>query len=212
MKKASALWGGISLLIELVILILALVRGNWLIPLLLAVCAGWTLWLRILTALKAAYPNVRWNWTMDDPAAFVRKGGTGRIRVYGIPDFDYVDVTLDRKANLRCDLVKVVPVTPDGDPESSPGRQELDPSVWYELRGRKVLETLIPDLQSRGYSGLTVKENGEIYVEHEEDGRSELLNTLLDLPEKVYWPQLVKVLEREGIAAETMDSGLLLSW
>lgn len=263
MKKASALWGGISLLIELVILILALVRGNWLIPLLLAVCAGWTLWLvltqllpvwrnnrayrekerelreqtrqnadpvseaddgelskvllhhvnyRILTALKAAYPNVRWNWTMEDPAAFVRKGGTGRIRVYGIPDFDYVDVTLDRKANLRCDLVKVVPVTPDGDPASAPGRQEVDPSVWYELRGRKVLETLIPDLQSRGYSGLTVKENGEIYVEHEEDGRSELLNTLLDLPEKVYWPQLVKVLEREGIAAETMDSGLLLSW
>lgn len=121
MKKASALWGGISLLIELVILILALVRGNWLIPLLLAVCAGWTLWL-VLTQLLPVWRN------------------------------------------------------------------------------------------NRAYSGLTVKENGEIYVEHEEDGRSELLNTLLDLPEKVYWPQLVKVLEREGIAAETMDSGLLLSW
>ena len=39
MKKASALWGGTALLIELVILILALVRGDWMIPLLLAVFA-----------------------------------------------------------------------------------------------------------------------------------------------------------------------------
>ena len=120
MKKASALWGGTALLIELVILILALVRGDWMIPLLLAVFAGWSLWLiftqllpvwknnrayrkkeqelreqpvdgsnnlesdgelskmllqhvnyRILTILKAAYPNVQWEWTMEDPAAFV---------------------------------------------------------------------------------------------------------------------------------------------
>ena len=115
MKKASALWGGTALLIELVILILALVRGDWMIPLLLAVFAGWSLWLiftqllpvwknnrayrkkeqelreqpvdgsnnlesdgelskmllqhvnyRILTILKAAYPNVQWEWTMED--------------------------------------------------------------------------------------------------------------------------------------------------
>lgn len=120
MKKASALWGGTALLIELVILILALVRGDWMIPLLLAVFAGWSLWLiftqllpvwknnrayrkkeqelreqpvdgsnnlesdgelskmllqhvnyRILTILKAAYPNVQWEWTMEDPAASV---------------------------------------------------------------------------------------------------------------------------------------------
>ena len=171
MKKASALWGGTALLIELVILILALVRGDWMIPLLLAVFAGWSLWLiftqllpvwknnrayrkkeqelreqpvdgsnnlesdgelskmllqhvnyRILTILKAAYPNVQWEWTMEDPAAFVTRGGTGRIRLYEVPDYDFADVTLDRRANLRCDLVKVVPAVPDGSPASASGQ------------------------------------------------------------------------------------------
>lgn len=243
MKKASALWGGTALLIELVILILALVRGDWMIPLLLAVFAGWSLWLiftqllpvwknnrayrkkeqelreqpvdgsnnlesdgelskmllqhvnyRILTILKAAYPNVQWEWTMEDPAAFVTRGGTGRIRLYEVPDYDFADVTLDRRANLRCDLVKVVPAVPDGSPASASGQPVVDPGVWYELRGRKVLDALIPDLQSRGYDSLMVMENGEICIDHEKDGKAELLDTLLDFPAKVYWPQLVKVL------------------
>ena len=54
MKKASALWGGTALLIELVILILALVRGDWMIPLLLAVFAGWSLWLIFTQLLSGA--------------------------------------------------------------------------------------------------------------------------------------------------------------
>ena len=58
MKKASALWGGTALLIELVILILALVRGDWMIPLLLAVFAGWSLWL-IFTQLLPVWKNNR---------------------------------------------------------------------------------------------------------------------------------------------------------
>ncbi len=43
-------------MIKPVILILALVRGNWLIPLLLAACAGWTSWL-ILTQLLPVWKN-----------------------------------------------------------------------------------------------------------------------------------------------------------
>lgn len=167
---------------------------------------------RILTILKAAYPNVQWEWTMEDPAAFVTRGGTGRIRLYEVPDYDFADVTLDRRANLRCDLVKVVPAVPDGSPASASGQPVVDPGVWYELRGRKVLDALIPDLQSRGYDSLMVMENGEICIDHEKDGKAELLDTLLDFPAKVYWPQLVKVLEREGIAAAATDSGIRLSW
>ena len=34
----------------------------------------------------------------------------------------------------------------------------------------------------------------------------------LDFPEKVYWPQLVKVLEEEGYAADARDADILVSW
>ena len=32
--------------------------------------------------------------------------------------------------------------------------------------------------------------------------------TFLDFPEKVYWPQLVKVLEEEGYAADARDADI----
>lgn len=44
---------------------------------------------RITAMLHAAYPNARWEWLADKPSRFAVEGGTARIRVYGIPDFDY---------------------------------------------------------------------------------------------------------------------------
>lgn len=167
---------------------------------------------RITAYLKAAYPKARWEWAMPDPAGFVARGGTGRIRVYGIPDFDYVDVTLDQNANMSCSLVKIMPVQSDGAGAPAPNQQVLDPQVWYELRGRKTLEALITDLNSRGYSSLTLKEDGNICIQQVEGGKDIPQDSLLDFPEKVYWPQLVQVLEQEGLAADPQDGGILVSW
>lgn len=55
---------------------------------------------RISEHLKSAFPKAHWEWTMSDPALFVVYGGTGRIRVYGVPDYDYADVTLNQQAAL----------------------------------------------------------------------------------------------------------------
>ncbi len=65
---------------------------------------------RVSDYLKSAYPNASWEWTMNDPTLFIARGGTGRIRVYGIPDYEYADVTLDQRGNLDCSLVQIVPV------------------------------------------------------------------------------------------------------
>ena len=94
---------------------------------------------------------------MERPGCLYYQGRYGPHLCLRRPDFDFVDVTLDRQANLRCDLVKIVPVTPPGKVTSAPSSQVVDSGVWYE-------------------------------------------------------PQGLKVLERESIAAETTDSGILLSW
>ena len=60
---------------------------------------------------------------LADPARFIAYGGTGRIRVYGIQDYDYADVTLDRQGGLRCSLVKVAPL----EAGAAPNQQPLDP-------------------------------------------------------------------------------------
>lgn len=78
--------------------------------------------------LHAAYPNARWEWLADKPSRFAVEGGTARIRVYGIPDFDYADVKLDQKANLDCSLVKLSPLVTGASDTQPPNRQPVNPA------------------------------------------------------------------------------------
>ena len=126
--------------------------------------------------------------------------------------FDYADVKLDQKANLDCSLVKLSPLVTGASDTQPPNRQPVNPRVWFETRGRAVLEALVTDLNSRGHSSLTVQENGEVFVQAKENEAEPAKETFLDFPEKVYWPQLVKVLEEEGYAADARDADILVSW
>lgn len=170
---------------------------------------------RISAYLKSAYPDITWEWEEKRPEKLALAGGTGRIRVFGVPDFDHADITLDRQANIACSMVRIVPLadagngaSPDG--HTPPGRQPADPHVWYEIQGRAVLETLVADLNSRGHNYLTLHENGDACVE---EGQKEIPKEhLAGFPEKVYWPRLVQVLEGNGLAAEITPGGIRISW
>ena len=166
---------------------------------------------RVSDYLRGVYPNARWEWTMSDPVLFIAHGGTGRIRLYGVPDYEYADVTLDQKGSLRCSLVKIVPVQDSGQGISS-GQPSPDPSVWYELEGRAVLDTLIADLRSRGHSSLTLNEDGSVSVQQSADGRKTTKHTFATFPEKAYWPRLADTLAQEGLSANVQDSRIVVSW
>lgn len=64
---------------------------------------------RISAYLRAVYPDVRWEWCEKSPEKLVLAGGTGRIRLYGIPDFDHADVCVDQNAGITCNMLKIVP-------------------------------------------------------------------------------------------------------
>lgn len=169
---------------------------------------------RISAYLHATYPEARWEWCEKTPAQLVIQGGTGRIRVYGIPDFNYADVAVDGQANIHCSMVKIVPFAQlqnggKGE-ELPPNKQPVDPQIWYEVQGRKVLENLIADLHSRGHSSLTLYENGDICIRQAD--KEETQETFQTFPERVYWPRLAQVLEQEGLAAQVQETGIQVSW
>lgn len=165
---------------------------------------------RISEHLKAAYPNAQWEWTLHDPVAFITRGGTGRIRVYGIPDYDYADVTLDQKGEFRCALVKLSPL--EGKDGSKSGQNPLDPRAWYEIHGRAMMESLIADLRSRGHSSLTLDEAGNVSIQPVDGSEAVSKGSFPFFPEKVYWPRLAKVLEQEGLTADVQNTKILVSW
>lgn len=171
---------------------------------------------RISAYLKSVYPKARWEWRAQQPQRLILEGGTGRIRIYGVPDYNFADVQLDAQANLQCSLVKIVPLGKGGKPAGEagqlpPNEQPVDPRIWFERQGRTVLTGLIADLNSRGHSSLEIDGDGAIHIEGVESG-AEAHAPLSSFPEKVYWPQLVKVLEGEGYAAEVKEDSVSITW
>ncbi len=168
---------------------------------------------RISSYLKSAYPEARWEWCAEMPTLFAVQGGTARIRVYGIPDYDYADVTLDQKDAISCSLVKVVPLYEDNQEQPvPPNEQPVNSQVWYELQGQKILEELVADLNSRGYSKLYLKEDGDICIKPE-GSQDELVQASFgSFPEKVYWSRLADVLEQAGLAATVEDDCIRVAW
>ncbi|MEH2929444.1 hypothetical protein VSQ48_05925 [Candidatus Ventrimonas sp. KK005] len=169
---------------------------------------------RISAYLRAVYPDVRWEWCEKRPEKLVLAGGTGRIRLYGIPDFDHADVCVDQNASITCNMLKMVPLSETGGagPEDTvpPNKQPVDPQIWYEVQGRKVLEALVADLNSRGHSCLTIHEDGDICIK--EDTEEVAKEHLAGFPEKTYWSRLLQVFERNGLAAEVTAKGIQISW
>ena len=169
---------------------------------------------RISAYLQSAYPDATWQWMEEFPEKIVTRGGKGKIQLYGVPDFNYAEVSFNRAADISCSLLKIVPMAeiqkPSGEKKVIPQRTPVDPQVWYEKQGRAVLENMIADLNSRGHHSLTIRENGEVAVKQAD---SEISKPAFEsVPEKTYWPRLVKVFEREGVAANITEKGLVLSW
>lgn len=171
---------------------------------------------RISAYLKSAYPDVTWEWEEKEPERIISRGGTARIKLYGVPDFNYANVIFDCKANINCDMMKIIPLsevagassgTP-APPQNPP--QPTDPQIWYEMQARQVLEDLIADLHSRGHNSLTIKENGDICIKQAD--AEVAAQTLKNFPSRNYWQALAKVFEKEGLAAAVTETGLAVTW
>lgn len=170
---------------------------------------------RITNYLKSAYPESTWEWCIEDPEALVCKGGTGRIQVYGIADFSHADVTVNKNADISYEMLKIVPTGEDmaegkNEETVTPSKSTVNPQVWYEQKGRVVLENIITDLNSRGHNSLSITESGDVIVK--QAGREIRKATLEAMPRKIYWNGLAKVFQSEGISANVTDEAVILSW
>ena len=167
---------------------------------------------RISAYLQASFPEAKWEWETQSPARLMLHGGKGLIRVQGVPDYNYAQVQLDPGGKIQCSLVRIDPFPAQGHQEEQQPAQGpvIDPQVWFELQGRKVLEGTVADLSSRGHNSLTMNEDGSITVEGEDS--DEVVASFQSFPQRVYWPQMLRVLERAGYAAGEDGDAITVTW
>jgi len=176
---------------------------------------------RISDYIKSVYPNATWEWVEENPEKIAAEGGTGKIRLFEIADFNYADILLDKFARINCNMLRIVSfddLKKNGEPapESKPApggnqpNQPIDPATWYSIQGKNVLEACVADLNAHGHSNLTIKENGDICVQ--QDNNESVCDNFKNLPGKSLWQQLIKIMENQGLAASVANDCIKVAW
>lgn len=173
---------------------------------------------RISDYLKSVYPAVTWEWVSENPETLAAEGGTGKIRLFGVADFNYADIMFDQLARINCQMIRIVSfddLKKNGEPESKhepekKPNQPADPETWYGIQGRNILEDCVADLHARGHASLIIKENGDVCVQ--QDNIETICDKFKNLPGKSVWQQLVRVIEKQGLSASVVNDCIKVSW
>ena len=74
---------------------------------------------RISAYLQSVYPNATWEWREEFPERIIAKGGTGRVKLFGVDGYNFADVTFDQNGGINCALVNIVPLKQPNAPHPS---------------------------------------------------------------------------------------------
>lgn len=168
---------------------------------------------RITDKLHSAYPDATWDWEKRPSTERLLSGRAVRLCVSHAGEFTHAEVCIDAYGSLRLKMMRIEPFGQTGNGqgnEPSPEPPVVDCSSWYELIGANVLNELITDLNARGYSSLSINEQGEIFIFENE--KPVLKDTFQNFPSKNYWEELSGIFMENELQTEITDTALQLSW
>lgn len=87
-----------------------------------------------------------------------------------------------------------------------------DPKIWYEESGRKTLEQVVNDLNSRGHHSLTIHDDGSIHISGEDSQDDAATASLAGFPPSKKWSELVDLFTEDGLNATLNPDVLELTW
>jgi hypothetical protein len=161
---------------------------------------------RVTGFLQSVYPETSWEWVSENPVKIAAEGGIGRIRLYGVPDREFADITMDATARIGCELLQITPLAKTA-PSPAP---EKDAGTWFAEKGKAALDSCVAELTSRGYVKFGVRENGDIFVTQK--GKRKVLSRFTDFPKKSAWRSLAAVLDNAGFSASVADDAFCVAW
>lgn len=168
---------------------------------------------RITDKLHSAYPDATWDWEKRPSTERLLNGRAIRLCVTHAGEFTHAEISMDAYGTLRLKMMRIQPLAQPGNSSeaaSAPEPPVVDCNSWYELVGASVLNHLITDLNARGYSTLSINEQGEIIIVENE--RPVVKDTFQNFPGKNYWEELASIFMENELQAEITDTALQLSW
>lgn len=167
---------------------------------------------RITDKLRSAFPQATWDWEKQPNIKRLLSGQTIRIQLMQAGDYTHAEINLDSYGSIQLHLLIIKDLTCSSFSEDD-GKETAPPTdcaSWYELIGKNVLQQVITDLNARGYSSLSINENGDVFIMEKD---TPVIKERFDnFPGRKYWKELTKILEENELKVKNQGSTLVLSW
>lgn len=167
---------------------------------------------RITDKLRSAYPQATWDWEKKPNISRLLSGQPIRIQLIQAGDYTHAEIHLDTYGSIRFQLLIIQDLTGSSGPEQEESRPEpaTDCASWYELIGKNVLQEVITDLNARGYTSLSINENGDVYIMDQDTPI--IKERFSNFPSRKYWDVLTEIFEQNELHVNSTGNTLVLSW
>jgi len=176
---------------------------------------------RINDQLKSLYPEANWQWVSNtDPVKFALGGEFGRIKVFNIPQCDYIEIFQRKFGELTLNEIRVFPLGQIGAKTTAEEKEadllipEKKFSVVDWLRGVSgdELMVVVRELNSQGLNKMFVDESGAISIVRSGEKLESYCIALPDFPPEENWKELLETIKGEGLVGSFDKGGFCVEW
>lgn len=135
------------------------------------------------------------------------------VAIEGVDGFSHMNIFMTEDGMFRMSLFSLVDFDTISDTKNETQSNTLDNTKmeqWYTQKGQHLLTELVTEMNSKGFSKLSIQENGDVLVQ--ENGKYVVKDHVLDFPPKSSWLGLKKLMLDTEIKVRINDKKMTLMW
>lgn len=167
--------------------------------------------LRVQEKLRMKFPGATVDLSEKEIERLATFGKPVYVPIRKADDFRHISILLSGSGEIQVNLFSLVNLEQVHEAKNVvPEPVELDTEQWYSQKGQQLLTELITNMNSRGYSRLSISENGDVTVK--ENGRNVRKDHFQEIPPKKHWARLKELMSDEDIQVQVSGRQLTFEW
>lgn len=166
---------------------------------------------RIQERMRCKFPGAMFQICDADLQKIAYTGKTVYVEVKRVENYTHMSVALSNDGELIMNLFSLVNL--DNVQKSmieSIEEEDKEVEQWFTQKGQQLLTELLTNMNSRGYSKISINEDGDVMVR--EAGRNCVKDYFKDIPPKKDWPKLKELMANDGVDVQVSTRYLKFAW
>lgn len=166
---------------------------------------------RVQEKLRMRFPGASVDLCEAEIERLATAGKAVYVPIRKADDYCHMSISLKNSGEIQMNLFALVSLEDTYEAKVfAPADMEVDVEQWYTQKGQQLLTELITNMNTRGYTELSISENGDVTVK--ENGRNVVKDHFREIPPKKQWSKLKKLMSDEDIQIQVSGKQLNFAW